>query len=138
MTVKNAIADNAEIDIDTDTVTTVTTDGNGVDHIAEQIAEEVYEMFEPASIDEPGPRGKEGCFRLINLAYLVNVRVEMVKKILVAPLLFVFFITYLFFGGFTMIISEIIDKLLNWVEIGSEANGKVLEKKDDWRNRSAK
>lgn len=43
----------------------------------------------------------------------------MIKKILVAPLLFVFFITYLFFGGFTMIISEIIDKLLNWVEIGS-------------------
>lgn len=62
--VKNAIADNAEIDIDTDTVTTVTTDGNGVDHIAEQIAEEVYEMFEPASIDEPGPRGKEGCFSI--------------------------------------------------------------------------
>lgn len=45
----------------------------------------------------------------------------MIKKILVAPLLFVFFITYLFFGGFTMIISEIIDKLLNWVEIGSES-----------------
>lgn len=44
LTVKNAIADNAEIDVDTDTVTT---DGNGVDHIAEQIAEEVYEMFEP-------------------------------------------------------------------------------------------
>lgn len=64
LTVKNAIADNAEIDIDTDTVTTVTTDGNGVDHIAEQIAEEVYEMFEPASIDEPGPRGKEGCFSI--------------------------------------------------------------------------
>ncbi len=57
--VKNAIADNAEIDVDIDTVTT---DGNGVDHIAEQIAEEVYEMFEPVSIDEPGPRGKEGCF----------------------------------------------------------------------------
>lgn len=36
----------------------------------------------------------------------------MVKKILVAPLLIVFFITYLFFGGFTMIDSEIIDKLL--------------------------
>lgn len=58
LTVKNAIADNAEIDIDTDTVTTVTTDGNGVDHIAEQIAEEVYEMFEPASIDEPGALGE--------------------------------------------------------------------------------
>lgn len=57
--VKNAIADNAEIDVDIDTVTT---DGNGVDHIAEQIAEEVYEMFEPVSIDEPGLRGKEGCF----------------------------------------------------------------------------
>lgn len=61
LTVKNAIADNAEIDIDTDTVTT---NGNGVDHIAEQIAEEVYEMFEPTSIDEPGPRGKEGCFSI--------------------------------------------------------------------------
>lgn len=59
--VKNAIADNAEIDVDTDTVTT---DGNGVDHIAEQIAKEVYKMFEPASIDEPGPRGKEGCFSI--------------------------------------------------------------------------
>lgn len=33
-----------------------------IDRLAEQIAEEVYEMFEPASIDEPGPRGKEGCF----------------------------------------------------------------------------
>ena len=31
-----------------------------IDRLAEQIAEEVYEMFEPASIDEPGPRGKEG------------------------------------------------------------------------------
>lgn len=45
----------------------------------------------------------------------------MIKKILVAPLLIVFFITYLFFGGFAMIVSEIIDKLLNWVEIGSES-----------------
>ena len=35
-----------------------------IDRIAEQIAEEVYEMFEPASIDEPGPRGKEGCFSI--------------------------------------------------------------------------
>ena len=61
LTVKNAIADNAEIDVDTDTVTT---DGNGVDHIAEQIAEEVYEMFAPVSIDEPGPRGKEGRFSI--------------------------------------------------------------------------
>lgn len=33
-----------------------------IDRLAEQIAEEVYEMFEPVSIDEPGPRGKEGCF----------------------------------------------------------------------------
>ena len=33
-----------------------------IDRLAEQITEEVYEMFEPASIDEPGPRGKEGCF----------------------------------------------------------------------------
>ena len=64
---------------------------------------------------------RKDVFRLINLAHLVNVRVEMIKKILVAPLLIVFFITYLFFGGFTMIISEIIDKLLNWVEIGSES-----------------
>ena len=63
---------------------------------------------------------RKDVFRLINLAYLVNVRVEMIKKILVAPLLIVFFITYLFFGGFTMIVSEIIDKLLDWVEIGSE------------------
>lgn len=31
-----------------------------IDRIAEQIVEEVYEMFEPASIDEPCPRGKEG------------------------------------------------------------------------------
>ena len=31
-----------------------------IDRIAEQIAKEVYEMFEPALIDEPGPRGKEG------------------------------------------------------------------------------
>lgn len=35
-----------------------------IDRIAEQIAEKVYEMFEPASIDEPGPRGKEGCFSI--------------------------------------------------------------------------
>ena len=35
-----------------------------IDRIAEQIAEEVYEMFEPASIDEPGPRGKEGRFSI--------------------------------------------------------------------------
>ena len=35
-----------------------------IDRLAEQIAEEVYEMFEPASIDEPGPRGKEGCFSI--------------------------------------------------------------------------
>ena len=31
-----------------------------IDRLAEQIAKEVYKMFEPASIDEPGPRGKEG------------------------------------------------------------------------------
>ena len=31
-----------------------------IDRLAEQIAEEVYEMFEPASIDEPGPRGPRG------------------------------------------------------------------------------
>ena len=35
-----------------------------IDHIAEQIAKAVYEMFEPASIDEPGLRGKEGCFSI--------------------------------------------------------------------------
>ena len=35
-----------------------------IDRLAEQIAEEVYEMFEPASIDEPGPRGKEGCISI--------------------------------------------------------------------------
>ena len=35
-----------------------------IDRIAEQIAEEVYEMFEPASIEEPGSRGKEGCFSI--------------------------------------------------------------------------
>ena len=35
-----------------------------IDRLAEQIAEEVYEMFEPASIDEPGPRGKEGRFSI--------------------------------------------------------------------------
>ena len=35
-----------------------------IDRLAEQIAEEVYEIFEPASIDEPGPRGKEGCFSI--------------------------------------------------------------------------
>lgn len=35
-----------------------------IDRIAEQIAKEVYKMFEPASIDEPGPRGKEGCFSI--------------------------------------------------------------------------
>lgn len=35
-----------------------------IDRIAEQIAKEVYEMFAPASIDEPGPRGKEGCFSI--------------------------------------------------------------------------
>lgn len=45
----------------------------------------------------------------------------MIKKILVAPLLIVFFLTYLFFGGFTMIVSDIINKLLNWVEVGSES-----------------
>ena len=37
---------------------------DNIDRIAEQIAEEVYEMFEPASIDEPGPRGKEGRFSI--------------------------------------------------------------------------
>ena len=57
LTVKNAIADNADIDVDTDTVTT---DCNGVDHIAEQVAEEVYKMFEPVSIDEQGVLGKCG------------------------------------------------------------------------------
>lgn len=35
-----------------------------IDRLAEQIAKEVYEMFEPASIDKPGPRGKEGCFSI--------------------------------------------------------------------------
>ena len=35
-----------------------------IDRIAEQIAKEVYKMFEPASIDEPGPRGKEGRFSI--------------------------------------------------------------------------
>ena len=35
-----------------------------IDRLAEQIAKEVYKMFEPASIDEPGPRGKEGCFSI--------------------------------------------------------------------------
>ena len=35
-----------------------------INRLAEQIAEEVYEMFEPASIDEPGPCGKEGCFSI--------------------------------------------------------------------------
>lgn len=35
-----------------------------IDRLAEQIAKEVYEMFEPVSIDEPGPRGKEGCFSI--------------------------------------------------------------------------
>lgn len=57
LTVKNAISDNAEIDVDTDTVTT---DCNGVDRLAEQVAEEVYKMFEPVSIDEQGVRGKCG------------------------------------------------------------------------------
>lgn len=37
--VKKAIADNAEIDVETDTVTT---DCNGCDHIAEQVAKEIY------------------------------------------------------------------------------------------------
>ena len=37
---------------------------DNIDRIAEQIAKEVYEMFEPASIDEPGPRGKEGRFSI--------------------------------------------------------------------------
>ena len=57
LTVKNAIADNADIDIGTDTVTT---DCNGVDHLAEQVAEEVYKMFEPVSIDEQGALGECG------------------------------------------------------------------------------
>lgn len=35
-----------------------------IDRLAEQIAKEVYKMFEPASIDEPGLRGKEGCFSI--------------------------------------------------------------------------
>lgn len=35
-----------------------------IDRLAEQIAKEVYEMFEPVSIDESGPRGKEGCFSI--------------------------------------------------------------------------
>lgn len=57
LTVKNAIADNADIDVDTDTVTT---DCNGVDRLAGQVAEEVYKMFEPVSIDEQGVLGKCG------------------------------------------------------------------------------
>lgn len=55
--VKNAIADYADIDVETDTVTT---DSNGVDHLAEQVAEEVYKMFEPVSIDEQGALGPSG------------------------------------------------------------------------------
>ena len=31
-----------------------------IDRFTEQIAEKVYEMFEPVSIDEPGPRGPRG------------------------------------------------------------------------------
>ena len=57
LTVKNAIVDNADINVDTHIVKT---DFNGVDRLAEQVAEEVYNMFEPASIDEPGPRGECG------------------------------------------------------------------------------
>lgn len=37
-----------------------------IDRFTEQIAEKVYEMFEPVSIDEPGPRGNSADF-LINL-----------------------------------------------------------------------
>ena len=39
LAVKNAIANNAEIDLDEEIITL---DGNGVDHVAEQIAETLY------------------------------------------------------------------------------------------------
>ena len=63
----------------------------------------------------------------------------MIKKILAAPFLIVFFIMYLFFGGFTMIISDIIDKLLNWVEIGSESRWEGIgEAASEWLNGNGK
>lgn len=43
-----------------------------IDRLAEQIAKEVYKMFEPASIDEPGPRGKEGCFSIDKPGVLIS------------------------------------------------------------------
>lgn len=46
--------------------------------------------------------------------------IKMIKKILATPLIVIFSMAYLFFGGFTMIVSDVINKLLNWVEIGSE------------------
>lgn len=57
LTVKNAIADNADIDVDTDTVTT---DCNGVDHIAEQVAKELYNAFKPIDKEPIGALGKRG------------------------------------------------------------------------------
>lgn len=55
--VENAIADNAEIDVE---AVTVVTDFKGVERITEQVAEEVYKMFETITIEKQGALGKCG------------------------------------------------------------------------------
>lgn len=49
--VENAIADNAEIDVE---AVTVVTDFKGVERITKQVAEEVYKMFEPITVEKQG------------------------------------------------------------------------------------
>ena len=55
--VENAIADNAEIDVE---AVTVVTDFKGVERITEQVAEEVYKMFETITVEKQGALGKCG------------------------------------------------------------------------------
>lgn len=49
--VENAIADNAEIDVE---AVTVVTDFKGVERITKQVAEEVYKMFETITVEKQG------------------------------------------------------------------------------------
>lgn len=55
--VENAIADNAEIDVE---AVTVVTDFKGVERITKQVAEEVYKMFETITVEKQGTLGKCG------------------------------------------------------------------------------
>ncbi len=52
--------------------------------------------------------------------------VKIIKKILVTPFLIVCLPAYVLFGGFAMIASGIIVKLLDWAKIGSENKWKSV------------